>query len=74
MSNRRLRARPGRSLVEMHGTHLEALHAASGTDGPERSGALVREIARSLALLGFTGLSVGGGLSMVVVAIHALGP
>lgn len=73
MGSLRLRAGPERGPMAMPGTRLEALHAAIGTGAPERSGALVREIGRSIALLAVTGLSVGGGLSMVVVAIHAVG-
>ncbi|MBA2272594.1 MAG: hypothetical protein H0W21_01645 [Actinobacteria bacterium] len=65
--------RPGRDAIHVPGTRLEALHAVSGTGTPVRSNAVVREIGRSMALLGVTGSSVGGGLSMVVVAIHALG-
>ncbi|MDQ3784694.1 MAG: hypothetical protein M3360_07450 [Actinomycetota bacterium] len=70
----RIRAsRPERGPTAMPGTRLEAFHAASGTGAPERKGAMAREVGRSIALLAVTGLSVGGGLSMVVVAIHVLG-
>jgi len=74
MGDLRLRARrPERDPMARPGTRLEALHAAAGTGAPMWSSALVREMGRSIALLAFAGLSVGGGLSMVVVAVHALG-
>ena len=54
----------------MPAARLESLDAASVDGTAVRSGAVVREMGRSLALLAVTGLSVGGGLSMVVVAFH----
>ena len=55
------------------GTQAEALLAATGERHLTRTGPLVREIGQSIALLAFTGLSVGGVLGVVVAAAHVLG-
>lgn len=73
----RRRQRTGPGHPPMPGAHPHALGAtgrgATGRGAPGGRGALVREMGRSVALLALSGLSVGGGLSMVVAAFHALG-
>ena len=73
MGDLRLRGRATEGKPDEMPTRLKAGRALSATGATVRSGAVIREVGRSMALLAFAGLSVGGGLSMVVVAFHALG-
>ncbi len=68
----RRRQRTGPGHPPMPGAHSRPL-GGTGRGAPGGRGALVREMGRSVALLALSGLSVGGGLSMVVAAFHALG-
>ena len=68
MGEARLRGRAAEGRPGDMPTRLDA----SEPGATVHTGAVVREIGRSVALLALTGLSVGGTLSMVVVAFHAL--
>ncbi len=74
MGDLRLRGRAPEGRPGDVPARLEAGHAVAAPGATvRRSGAVIRELGRSMALLAFAGLSVGGGLSLVVVAFHALG-
>jgi hypothetical protein len=65
--------RAGGNLTVLPGTRAEALRAASGDAASAPNLCLAREIGQSIALLAFTGVSVGGVHSVVVIAARVLG-